>query len=730
MAPHRKVVADSDDDDDDNDGERGEVVRPGADAEIETEAESMSLVDNCKENQREVSEDGHYQQAPLLPPVSTPQAEPLSPDHQPPLHHSGQSSGSTSQSAFARIAAAQQEKVLRQSRLIENIVRQSQRVVVDSGSGSRSGGDGSGSSGRWLDGEDGGSGVSGQGRVVLDLVGLAAEEGGAGAGQPTRARGSEWDIPSSPETPADGLLTTSRGRRSSPAARYPADAISTEELWDQPALPPAKRQRVSMHNTLGDSSSSGKGSGFCVVPSNLTTMQKLEYQRVSVPQQNSNSNSLAGENTAAVRTTPTGQQQKSSCATTIAYTTPSRYASSGGRYPWESSVIIAEDGADQEVIQIPSSLDIIAREPPSSVPAQEPDLPETEADTTRELESPGAEELPTTESPVRQGVRSSARKRQPTKKILDEELSAPESPIRQGIRSSARKRKPAKKIIDEEEDELAAHTDPWAFDAVDDHEEAYKPRPGRRRTKASSPSRDRTNRRISKANDEHEEDELALPDIEEPRSARGRKRRVEASDEEEEPEEVAVVPKKKRGRPKKKQPVEETAPEEGFINDECDTQNQKREPVTQPSEAAIKSAPEPPPKKRRGRPKKSDKAKATTTAAPDTVETPKAAKASKKDEGRIEDTDRKHVAEIPPSDDDDDEAPSPSPKRPALELKDSNTAVPTEKTKEQDMEASDLKPAKPVVRAVTPTALQRGAQYRVGLSKKSRIAPLLKIIRK
>lgn len=336
MAPNRKVVADSDDSDDDNDGDRGEVIGP----EAETGAEAMLLVDSHGGDHREASGDGHHH------PVSTPKAEPLSPDHQPPSHHhdgGGQSSNSTSQSAFARIAAAQQEKVLQQSRLIENIVRQSQRVVVDIGSGS--GGDGSGSSSRrWLDSEGGGSGTSGQGRVVLDLEGLAAQEEAAGAGQQqARATRSEWDIPSSPEIPANDPLTTLRGQLS-----------GTEELWDQPALPPAKRQRVSMHNTLGDSSSSGKGSGFYVAPSNLTTMQKLEYQRVNVPQanSNSNSNSLTGENTTAVRTTPTGQQQKSSCATTIAYTTPSRYASSGGRYPWESSVVIAEDGADQGVIQV------------------------------------------------------------------------------------------------------------------------------------------------------------------------------------------------------------------------------------------------------------------------------------------------------------------------------------------------------------------------------------------
>lgn len=360
-------------------------------------------------------------------------------------------------------------------------------------------------------------------------------------------------------------------------------------------------------------------------------------------------------------------------------------------------------------------------------------MPEANEDTIREVELPKMEELPPAESPIRQGLRSSARKRQPAKKILDDEdLSAQESPVRQGIRSSARKRKPVRKILDEEEeDELAAHDDLWSFNAVDDQEEVYKPRPSRRRTKAASPSRDRTNRRISKANDEHEEDELALPDIEEPRSARGRKRQVEASDEEDEPEEIVEVTKKKRGRPKKKQPVEEAASEKDFVNDEDDAQNNKCEPVTQPPEAAIEDAPEPPPKKRRGRPKKSDKAKATTAAAaaPDAAETPKAAKASKKDKVGIEDTDRKYVAEIPPSDDE-DEAPSPSPKRSALEVKDVNTAVPKEQPKEQDKEATGSRPAKPVAKAGTPAALQRGAQYRVGLSKKSRIAPLLKIIRK
>ncbi|KAH7040702.1 uncharacterized protein B0I36DRAFT_344399 [Microdochium trichocladiopsis] len=683
MAHPRRVVADSDDDDDDERDEDEEVDLIAHDAATQGDEWQRDHSPSQRQKVPDVAQ----------PPLSTPQAEPLSPEHRPRSrreerrrreeqgadssfsneNHGDQSSDSTSQSVFARIAAAQQEKVLQQSRLIENIVRQSQRVV---GVGADDNGNGNGAEVNGIWNADESSSASGQPHVVLGFDSTASSI-------PAQARKhDEWDIPSSPEAAEERLPTKSETRRTTTtrrareslesigedategASKVTTDSVD-DELTGHLSLPQAKRQRVSLHDTLGDSTK-----GFYVAPSHLTTMQKLEYQRVSVPQ-----NSLTVE---ATKGTPISQQLKSSGATTIAYTTPSRYASSGGRYPWESSVVVEDEG-DHEVINIPSSPDVFAQEGPSILPQLEADLPEAGPEASFA-------------SPVRSSIRGSGKKRKSVKKSAD----------------------------DEDEDELAGTDDMWAFQGKDEPEEAYRPRPSRRRMKAASPNKDETHGHESKPDEKHEEDELALTNNDEQTSAMGRKRRVEVHEDEEKTPEVAIVPKK-RGRKKKQPPAAEMPVEATVVEDGAGAQHSEQNLEAGLSEDIVNELPEAP-KKRRGRPKKSDKAKIASVAEPG-ADGQDNAVLNTKNEG----DDQKNRTGVSA---DEEKRHSPSPKRTALETKDVNTGGSLKEVPKPEGDAGEMSSAKPVAKSSTPMGLQRTAQYRVGLSKKSRIAPLLKIIRK
>lgn len=265
----------------------------------------------------------------------------------------------------------------------------------------------------------------------------------------------------------------------------------------------------------------------------------------------------------------------------------------------------------------------------------------------------------------------------------------------------------------------------WAFEGAEEQEEAYKPRPSRRRTKAASPVKDDSVSRKERlqVDVDHEEDELALEHNDEPKSARGRKQRpeIEEPQDEDEPLKAAAMPRK-RGRPKKQQEVVELAPEATVILDEAEYHPVEETHNDQPAELAADEAPEPR-KKKRGRPRKSDIAKASGATSRSTED--------------------KEIDVPPLADDDNAEskpdvktkvgkgaARAPSPQRSPLEAKDANAASPPQKPQEGENIPAMEKTTKATTATKLPTTPQPQSLYRVGLSKKTRIAPLLKMIRK
>lgn len=298
--------------------------------------------------------------SPVKIPIEAPEPEPLSPLHQPssPVDelaaptvsegHVGSSnriSDKTSTSFFASIYNEQQKGVLQQSHLIENIVRQSQKasasgedLSLPGKNKTKSGSPGTDvSSPIVLDRP-----VSHQSMFSDDTTQLTTPRKGAG--------NDMWDVPSSVESSRGKkkTLTTygKRKRSNSVLTTGSAGAVifnngkgSIQDQDDQAVedvvvddarqggdefikpspLPARKKSKVSLYDATPQNSTT-----FYVAQSNLTTMQKLEYQRVNVPPTN--------PYTGVAGSLP---NQNSTCASTIAYSTPSLYASSGPPLPWE-----------------------------------------------------------------------------------------------------------------------------------------------------------------------------------------------------------------------------------------------------------------------------------------------------------------------------------------------------------------------------------------------------------
>lgn len=275
-----------------------------------------------------------------------PEPEPLSPTDPDPLNHNQQSDVTdvTDPPFLANIYDDQQSLTVQQSHLIENIVRQSQRASASSGDVSLP----SMKKRRRVDlssGTDVTSPTSlSRTRKHDNLLTEAASE----FTTPRKSAGQEWEIPSSPEdAPASrnpkcissGEKTSSKNKRrrsrlmSSPVAaelfaakeaiqQEPVEQIGVDDQEDgglgagATSTPAAKRMHYSHHDSaLPDPTK------IYVAQSNLTTMQKLEYQKVHV--------SINGYG-AATGSLP---HQKSSGAT-IAYPTPRGY-SPVPPLPWE-----------------------------------------------------------------------------------------------------------------------------------------------------------------------------------------------------------------------------------------------------------------------------------------------------------------------------------------------------------------------------------------------------------
>ncbi|KAF7541304.1 hypothetical protein G7054_g766 [Neopestalotiopsis clavispora] len=236
-----------------------------------------------------------------------PEMEPLSPQHQPtsPLvrQHSllavataqDDTSGSTSASFFANIHDEHQVKAVQQSRLVENIVRQSQKA-------SRSSGD----------------------------VSLPAQGQGRGRKSVTNASSAATDVTSPFPTAKAGPRKSQLVQISDATELTTPRKSANMDEWDVPSSGDegnlsGKKKARSSAQTTDDSSK------IIVVQSNLSASQKRQYRKVQVGDSHSGESAIPDS---------MGQMQppsiyKSSCATTVAVSTPSRYASSGPRLPYE-----------------------------------------------------------------------------------------------------------------------------------------------------------------------------------------------------------------------------------------------------------------------------------------------------------------------------------------------------------------------------------------------------------
>ncbi|KAI2631861.1 hypothetical protein GGR54DRAFT_2773 [Hypoxylon sp. NC1633] len=309
-----------------------------------------------------------------------PEIEPLSPFHKPPSteisENHNQTSGTTDQTFFAGVYDEQQSRALHRSHLIENIVRQSQKASGSSGEIS-------------LPAKGKGKNVNASSAtdvtspLVLSRPGNQPSlfnDGTSSITTPRKSMPGEWDVPSSVESAiaprsaerSRGKNQKSYGKRRSQSKMIPSSAAAQIFIADDAApwgilqdtamdneileagsaidpstRPTEKRRKVSLHNSV--SQDMPAAANFYIAQSNLTTMQKLEYQRVNVSQ--NSYPSLPDPHT----------NQKSSGMTTIAYPTPSRYQSSPGPpLPWERASASEMQTDSLHFVDMTSSPDVIA----------------------------------------------------------------------------------------------------------------------------------------------------------------------------------------------------------------------------------------------------------------------------------------------------------------------------------------------------------------------------------
>ncbi|KAI1737160.1 hypothetical protein F4680DRAFT_222063 [Xylaria scruposa] len=627
--------------------------------------------------------------------LDRPEPEPLSPDvqrssltaregHKP-------SSDVTDPSFFAKIYETQRDLAVQQSHLIENIVRQSQRASASSGDVSLP----SKKTGRRIDPSSGTTDVTSPMKLTRPRNHMTLlDDDASNFTTPRKSMGQVWDIPSSPEdavAPRTTKSTKSREnlydkvkRRRSKLASSPAhadmsgaeDAAPMPPLQDHgvdyspekgpgmdlPPLPAARRTKVSHHDaTLPDSTK------FYIAQSNLTTMQKLEYQRVNV--------SVNGYGVL-----PGSLPNYKSSATTIPYSTPAG-CSPVPPLPWEEPPAQLSSPQQNVAMNLSSSPDVLGNG----------------FDLANER-SPAADLETETPKPNRNRESPRAQSR---------------TPVTKGKKRAAR---------DAEEDELS-RDDILDPDDIDVPQESYKPRASKRRAVRAADFLG-TPKHIP--DEELVDTQVPPPDLPAPS----------------EPQPEAQL--KKRGR-KKKQPTTENLTTETDMNEEPDL---NQNPVSPEKPAEPEPSPEKP-KKRRGRPRKSEPSKAVEEPIPEPpvadeppIEAPQKedspdppAAVSRKQANNESNTKRKRgkattkVVEDSESEDD----------RPPLGEVDSNLRSPSksvsakEETPARSRAGSSEEKAAPKAQSKEKpksAASQSKPTYRVGLSKRSRIAPLLKIIKK
>ncbi|KAI0124856.1 hypothetical protein BJ170DRAFT_478807 [Xylariales sp. AK1849] len=315
-------------------------------------------------------------------PTPAPDMEPLSPHHQPTspvvrqpslltlsisnVNHD--TSGSTDPSFFANVYDDQQIKALQQSHLIESIVRLSQKA---SGSGEDISLPAKAKGKNNLGNMSSAPNVTSP--VVLDRQGprkihMAQISEATEVTTPRKSSSKdEWDVPSSGDegaAPTSGNSSKGRnpktyGKRKRSDSGQAQENFSTEELEviDQITTSPQQANKKRRATDSGsDDSAIQDGGNFYVAQSNLSTSQKLQYQKVNVIEDQAQE---MGPRPLSAMQPPSNH--KSSGATTIAYSTPSRYASSGPRPPWEIGQSAFMQGENAEgAIDLTSSPDAIS----------------------------------------------------------------------------------------------------------------------------------------------------------------------------------------------------------------------------------------------------------------------------------------------------------------------------------------------------------------------------------
>ncbi|KAI0900765.1 hypothetical protein F4806DRAFT_167373 [Annulohypoxylon nitens] len=663
------------------------------------------------------SDDEDDDDRPLTPPREDiredvempPEIEPLSPqlpDTQKPT------SGTTDQSFFASVYDEQQSRAFEQSQLIEQIVRRSQKA--------------SGSSGEVphpVKGKtrksDASSATDVTAPVILDNLGNQPplfDSGASGVTTPRKSVPGEWDVPSSAEVaPSSRATKISKGREKS----YGKQKGTPSKIIGSSAAAEMFLGNGVTHETYPTNHDMPAPMNFYIAQSNLTTMQKLEYQRVNVSQSGYSGLPVSHPN------------PKSSGVSTVAYSTPSRYASSGPPLPWERSpmaapladaIVDTQPVETSTVINIPSSPDIIAADHHGNAPMADMGIPHFSTRTTsHEVDAP----------------------------IGDSTMSGPPN----------KKRKKQPKDT-RDEDELA-QDQPWILDNDNDKQDSHKRRRHHEHKSNSSivNEDDGDIELIPHLRDEEHprEVEREEPPQEDPYKINERIPKIPAT----EPPIPAIAPEpiqleaqatpqpKKRGR-KKKQPISEQP-----IMDEVSVQNQTTaqdlNTTTHISEVPIEPGKT---KKRRGRPRKSDPAKTEIPVAPElepailktvgndfddeepTETNESIKKLKKKKRGEKQEEDVAPSEPIAKESEDRDASPLKeisSNSRTPSQRSTSTEAIPAKTVNESPASPSLPPKSEEKARATskpTSTASQAKVPYRVGLSKRTRIASLLKVIKR
>ncbi|KAI1354118.1 hypothetical protein F5Y01DRAFT_302751 [Xylaria sp. FL0043] len=630
--------------------------------------------------------------------LDRPEPEPLSPHHRPSSPkaavsgHHNQLSGVTNPSFFANIYDTQQGLAVQQSHLVEHIVQQSQRASASSGDVSlpaKKRRRGNPSSGTDVTSPMVLSRAPYQKNLFVDDVSEITT--------PRKSAAQEWEVPSSPEDATTSHRTKHlaskvktpgqrKKRKLSLASSPPAAAtvLAAEETTpkvhfenaivedqvdegltaDVVSTVAAQRPESPQQDyTLPDTTK------FYITQSNLTTMQKLEYQKINL---------------------------KSSGATTIPYSTPSGYSSIP---PLPGEELLAQPASPRrdQVINLSSSpyvADSGFNLPTESIPVGNQEI---------EMPAPTAGR----ESPVMPQI---------------------QTPVSRGRRRSRR-------IVEEDELCQDGNRNPENIDA---HQEPHKPRATKRRSEVARGFEGHGN------NMDNFEDVLHQPMV--PTQTPPKPPAPALPDTDPfEPE--SESPPKKRGR-KRKHPTTDDPPTQMEVNEESNL-GQNCDPL---NKATAPEAPPEKPKKKRGRPRKSELSKAAEESLPEPpisdeqpgtntpqqvekdVRLDEPAPVSARQEEHV---DRRARGRRVKASEEDNVSNSKDSRIPLKDV-DSNLGSPSKSssTKESSTKAG----TEPGIEKSTPKtqlkenpilgASQSKVKYRVGLSRRSRIAPLLKVIKK